>query len=216
MSTRSRVALQAAVLAMTSFIACVSERSSESELPGILTPSDLSFPYIAMPSCPGETCSYGPRLACDSVLVFKRPGDSLPSGFLSPGDTFEVASGATVVQVPEVVVVTRPVTPSPYEDDPISLLPGDTVYVLDYLSEGIFNFWYDGRIRTRFSFWPSTYIDFGPDFDYRGKVVQEAVSSYWVQAPTSASENAWTPLDGSSVPLGRGDDGVQSCDAVDS
>ena len=159
----------------------------------------IAFPYRVEPACPGEGCSYGVWLACDSVPLFAAAGDSAPTGrYLLPDEAFEVTSGAVVVETPGIVAVKRPTLQAPYLTDAVTFLPGDTLYVLDYLGEGFFNAWYRGSIVEVEAFWPWENFYPAADFEFGGDLIQSGRASFWAKTSSGPSD-AWISVDGASV-----------------
>jgi hypothetical protein len=176
--------------------------AARSEVPvqEILAPPGLGLPHRVEPACPGEGCTFGTWLACDSVPLYASPGDaSATASVLPPNEPFEVATGMVIVDVPEVVVVTRPTPQISFEEDGVTFQPGDTLYVLDYLGEGFFNAWYVDTILETEVFWPWASFFPGSDFVYGGEVVQTGAASFWVRTTDEEGAAAWVWVDSASV-----------------
>lgn len=160
----------------------------------------INLPYLVEPACPGEGCSYGSWLACDSIPLYLTAGATTPTGeFLSPEQQFEVTSGAVVIEDPTVVVVTRPTRQAPFSDDARTFNPGDTLYVLDYLGEGFFNAHYSDSTIEVGVFWPWDNFFVRDDFEYGGEVVRAGRSSFWVRTVGVRGSEAWVWVDSASV-----------------
>ena len=165
-------------------VACEAQRPSDSAplVEQEVTPRGIELPYRVEPACPGEGCSYGTWVACDSVPLYRAAGELSPTGlYLSPEQQFGVTSGAVIVDAPTVVVVSRPTRQVPFSVDALTFDPGDTLYVLDYLGEGFFNAWYADSILEVEVFWPWSEFYPGDDFEYGGEVILPGSSSFWVQ-----------------------------------
>jgi hypothetical protein len=159
----------------------------------------IEFPYRVEPACPGEGCSYGLWLACDSVPLFAGPGDSSPTGqYLLPDQAFEVTSGAVVVETPGIVAVTRPTPQAPYLADAVTFVPGDTLYVLDYLGEGFFNAWHRGALLEVEAFWPWENFYPAAGFEFGGELIQAGRTSFWAKTSSGLS-GTWISVDDASV-----------------
>ena len=165
-----------------------------------MAPPGVELPYIVEPACPGEGCTFGRWLACDSIPLYRAPGEAGASGgYLSPDQSFEVTSGAVVVDVPGVIVVTRPVRQRMISSDSILFAPGDTLYVLDYVGEGFFHAWHADSVLEIEVFWPWEPFYAGPEYEYGGEVVQERSASFWVETPQSPSAPSWVWVDRSAL-----------------
>lgn len=161
-----------------------------------LTPPGLEFPYLVEPACPGEGCAYGAWLSCDSVPLYGGPDASTRLGtHLAPLETFDVESGAVVVHIPEVVVVTRPTRRIAYLDTSEMFEPEDTLYVLDYLGEGFFNIWFEGSIVEVEVFWPWEPFHPASGYEYGGRVIQDGESSFWARGHGQRGSKGWVWVD---------------------
>ncbi len=165
---------------------------------GVLAPPGMKLPYRIEPACPGEGCTYGEWLACDTVILRAAAGDTAAIGRpLLPGERFTVVTGVVLVEVPDVVVVTQPTRQAPYSINAVTFQPGDTLFVLDYVGEGFFRAWYRDSILEVDVFWPWDRFYPAPDFQYGGTVVQPGSRSFWVR--TDRTPEAWVPVDAAKV-----------------
>lgn len=160
----------------------------------------IELPYRVEPACPGEGCTYGVWLACDSIPLYRAPGETSPTDqYLSRAQAFEVTSGVVLVDAPTVVVVTRPTRQLPASIEAVTFEPGDTVYVLDYLGEGFFNAFYADSILEVEAFWPWGDFHPGQGFEYGGEVVRQGASSFWIQTADDEGSEAWVWADSAAV-----------------
>ena len=167
---------------------------------GSLQDADPSFPYVVEPACPGEGCMYDEWLACAAVPVYASLGDATESiSTLEVNERFSVLTGAVVVESPGIVAITRPARPVPFLEGEDIFQPGDTLYVLDYLGEGFYNTWFEGSFFETDQFWPGP--DFYPssDYEYRGSVVQEVESSFWIQIRSEDQGERWVDVSNASL-----------------
>ncbi len=199
---RPGVVASPALLLATLVMACGDQSAGQSRVrvQDVLAAAGLELPHRVEPACPGEGCAYGTWLACDSVPLYRSPWDpSEVAGYLVPDRPFEVGTGMVVVDVPEVVLVTRPTPRISFEEDGVTFQPGDTLYVLDYLGEGFFNAWYIDAILETEVFWPWADFFAASDFEYGGEVIQNGSASFWVQTTDSEGSEGWVWVDSASV-----------------
>ena len=162
--------------------------------------SELLFPYVVQPACPGEGCMFDEWLACGAVPVYASLGVAMnPVTTLEANERFEVLTGAVVVDSPGIVAITRPSRPVPFLDGEDIFQPGDTLYVLDYLGEGFYNTWFKGAFFETAQFWPGPDFFTSSDYEYGGSVVHEGESRFWVQIRSDDQEEGW--VDVFDVPL---------------
>ena len=77
--------------------------------------SELLFPYVVQPACPGEGCMFDEWLACGAVPVYASLGVATnPVTTLEATERFEVLTGAVVVDSPGIVAITRASRPVPF------------------------------------------------------------------------------------------------------
>lgn len=158
-------------------------------------PFDL--PYVIEDACPGECCGYGTWTAETPITVFRSRGNtSRPYFRIRPGESFEALGGSVLVLRPGIVVVED--TVPAYERSPkgLGFLPGDTVYVLDYVGEGHLHVWYEGEEVGVTSFWQDTTRWWGdvPRWS-KGRLVQRGQNSWWVHVRTEEGETGWFEFD---------------------
>lgn len=101
-------------------------------------------------ACPFECCVYGEWTAeSDVPLQAQERGRAAPAGVIPAGQTFRADSGTVHITGLMVVAVEDSVGDPPYW----SFAPGDTLVVLDYVGEGRYNVWHEGRIQVAEGFW---------------------------------------------------------------
>lgn len=159
-------------------------------------PEGLSMPLVERPACPGEGCSFGEWLACDTVSVFLHEGDTTAlAGRLLPGEPMTVHDGAVIVRTPGIVAVQRDGPRGFSQAGEVALAPGDTVYVLNYLGEGVFNAWVRDTLMEVEVFWPWDDWLVGDDHDYAGEVVQEADTEFWLRVAAPGGGEGFVLVD---------------------
>lgn len=124
------------------------------------------MPMVRAGSCPGEDCEYGYLVkACkDLPLLATDSSGALPTGItLRKGDTATLVTGNLHLLEPGIVVMKRDFAITDIVDegsdykaprpDTLRFFAGDTVYVLDYLELGSWNWWYRGKLGSGDEFW---------------------------------------------------------------
>ncbi len=92
--------------------------------------------YIARPACPGEGCRWGVWTARRNIGLFRAPGARGLSGRLQRGER------VAVLAAEHHVLPVRGQVTAPFND----LRLGETVWLMNPLSEGTSNIWIRGRI----------------------------------------------------------------------
>jgi hypothetical protein len=141
-------------------------------------------------ACPFECCGYRTwsepvDLELLSELRTGEPVDTIPAG-----ERFEAETGIVFVTGLMLVLPTdtlgaygdpRPGAPLPGEPWRPAWFPGDTLVVLDYVGEGVFNVWHDGEVAEVSQFWESLNVDLGPG-PSRGTSIGKNETEWWVRA----------------------------------
>lgn len=137
-------------------------------------------------ACPFECCVYRewtPGVEIQLVSGPRRTAD--PTSSVSAGEPFTADSGRVYITGLAVAAVHD--TTDVYPDQ--TLVPGDTVVLLDHVGEGHYNVWRGGEVLQVESFWE----------DWRtpttGELLGEYASEWWVHATTSAGERGWFRAD---------------------
>jgi len=115
-------------------------------------------------SCPGEDCTYGYLVAaCEDIpLVTTDSSGAKPTGIIVyKGDTVTLVTGNLHLLEPGIAVMKRDYAITDIVDDDykaprpdtLRFFAGDTVYVLDYLELGSWNWWYRGKPGSGGEFW---------------------------------------------------------------
>ncbi len=194
---RGMAACLGAALLLQLGCSSVPDRDEGAPAPAIV-PAGLAFPYVKRPACPGEGCTYGTWLACDTVQVYGAEGDTTAVAYLlAASDSFEVHAGAVYVRAPGAVVVSRPVYQIGFDSSGVLFQPGDTLFVLDYLGEGFFDAWYRDTVLETEVFWPWEHWFPSPDYVYGGRVVQEGETEFWIEITSrpGKGKHGWVVVD---------------------
>jgi hypothetical protein len=122
------------------------------------------MPMVLAGSCPGESCTYGYLVtACEDIaLVTTDSSGAKPTGIIvHKGDTVTLVTGNLHLLEPGIAVMKRDHAITDIVDDDykaprpdtLRFFAGDTVYVLDYLELGSWNWWYRGKPGSGNEFW---------------------------------------------------------------
>lgn len=154
--------------------------------------ADVPQPYVDRGVCPFECCVYGEWTAREPLRVYSAERDTSNVAFtLAAGETFEGVTGNVYVDPVGVAVVTDTVTYGP-DDARAQLLPGDTLYVLSHLGEGVFNMWHDGEVKEIYAFWGGSTLEPG---GAKGRLLREPETEWWAQVRNEAGETGWLLMD---------------------
>jgi len=165
------------------------------------------MPMVRVGSCPGEDCSYGNLVtACEDLpLVSTDSIGAKPTGFIvHKGDTVTLATGNLHLLEPGIVVMKRDYAITDIIDqssdykaprpDTLRFFAGDTVYVLDYLELGAWNWWYRGKPGSDDEFWTGAFQrSYGPEDDQRpGVAILKPRGEWWYKLQVDADdEGGW-------------------------
>jgi hypothetical protein len=141
-------------------------------------------------ACPFECCGYRTWSEPVDLALLSEPRTGQPLDTIPTGERFEAETGIVFVTGLMLVLPTdtfgaygdpRPDTPLPGEPWRPAWLPGDTLVVLDYVGEGVFNVWHDGEVAQVSQFWESPDVDLGPG-PSRGTSFGKYEIEWWVRA----------------------------------
>lgn len=167
-----------------------------------LVAAGLPQPYVDRGVCPFECCVYREWLAREPLRVYRSERDTSEVAFtLAAGEEFEGITGNVYVDPVGIAVVTDTVTYGPDEARE-QLLPGDTLYVLSHLGEGVFNMWHDGEIKEIYAFWGESGLEPGGP---KGKLLREPETEWWAQVRNQEGETGWILMDAVGGKIGRVD-----------
>lgn len=165
------------------------------------------MPMVRAGSCPGEDCTYGYVVqACEDLpLVETDSSGAKPTGIIvHKGDSATLVTGNLHLLQPGIVVMKRDYTITDLVDessdykaprpDTLRFFAGDTVYVLDYLELGAWNWWYRGKLASGDEFWTGVLQrSYGPGDDERPAVsISRPRGEWWYKLQVNAnSEGGW-------------------------
>jgi hypothetical protein len=154
-----------------------------------MAPEGLSFPLIVQAGCRNESCMGGTWAACDRIPVVQAPLEpDRVIAWLTRNERFEVVGANRVVRTPGVIRMIRDSRQGTSGEE-VLLRAGDTVYVLDYRSEGGFNIWHDGGIFQVYVFWPWKAQPGATG--HPAEVLREAESEFWLRVETGSGVRGW-------------------------
>ena len=143
--------------------------------------------YESAGICPFECCTYRDWTADADIPVHASRSERAPVLFrLRRGETLRALTGVVVTDKPGVVKVTRPLQGGTLVDGSgpaLSLQPGDVVYRLAPLGEGVYRFWYRGKVY-------QSSEDMLPM-----PTVREAEITWWKQVRNRRGQTGWTRSD---------------------
>ena len=165
------------------------------------------MPMVKAGSCPGEDCTYGYLVvACEdlSLLSIDSAG-AKPLGIaLHKGDTATLVTGNLHLLQPGIVLMKRDYAITDVVDessdykaprpDTLRFFAGDTVYVLDYLELGAWNWWYRGKAGSGGEFWTGVLQrSYGPGDEKRPAVaISKPRGEWWYQLQIDTNnEGGW-------------------------
>jgi len=155
------------------------------------------LPYIIPNDCQLECCRLGDWHTTFAPLpVAKGPIDTQRVAVIPPRTAFHVDSTVIVVRQAGVAVVTKPVRMQQYSRDSTMLMPGDTVYLLNYEGNDSFRAVVHGKIQYVDGFWGAGGPGMGKPADTPsyGKVLREEVTEWWVRVARPAKYVGWANM----------------------
>ena len=162
---------------------------------------------VRVGACPGEDCTYGNLVtACESLpLVATDSVGAKPTGVVvHRGDTVTLATGNLHLIEPGIVLVKRDYAITDVVDesadykaprsDTLRFVAGDTVYVLNYLELGAWEWWYRGKPGSGDEFWTGAFQrSYGPGDDQRPAVaISKPRGEWWYKLQVGTDgEGGW-------------------------
>ena len=149
-------------------------------------------------ACPFECCGYRTWSEPVDVVLLSEPRTGEPVDTIPAGEAFEAEAGIVFVTGLLLALPAdtlgeygdpRPEVPVPEEWHP-TWVPGDTLVVLDYVGEGVFNVWHEGEVAQVSQFWESPEVDLGPGLPL-GTSLGEHETEWWVRARRPDGTVGW-------------------------
>ena len=148
-----------------------------------------SMPVIFKNICPGEGCSFGEWLTCDTARVYTDASSTAATAFmLKRGERFTTLSGDMHVKRAGMIVFTRN-TRVTGESGSYYFTPADTIYPLVYWGEGAGTWYFRGKQSDADFFFGN---GFDPDWDGPGyDNVRGINAEWWVKLRAKDGREGW-------------------------
>ncbi|MCK5235438.1 MAG: hypothetical protein KAR06_00520 [Deltaproteobacteria bacterium] len=148
--------------------------------------------YINKEACPGERCLFGTWDVRKDMKLFDTPNGNTVIGSISKGEEVSAITGEMHLK-PVPVVVVYPVTIG--WSQKVQLKEGDVFFILDYVGEGLYNFWYKGLIDEDELYDIKDYCRFPRnrcwlEYVYPKSEMQDTV--WWVKIKTKDGIEGWS------------------------
>lgn len=155
--------------------------------------------YVDSGACPFECCRYGTWTAREPRLVRARPDSTSPVVDTIPaGESVQAVTGH-VRTVPAPFLVKRAMSGL---QEGQRWVPGDTIWLLTYLGEGVYHAWTDSAVvEVPLELDPSARP--GEDDSEMGVLLRPRESEWWVRIRRPGGTVGWV----------RGNDGFSGTDA---
>lgn len=153
------------------------------------------MPYEDVGACPFECCTYREWTATARVTLLRDRRAGSGTAFVAqPGDRVRAITGVVITTRPGRAQVNRPVDLWTTEGT-IHVVPGETLYLLTYRGEGYFTAWFKGRLYDQVD--ASMFAGVNGACETHpekchGRVVEKAVSEWWVRVKSLKSVTGWT------------------------
>lgn len=138
----------------------------------------LKLPYKDFGACPFECCTYRQWIAKKNLVLYKKMGDKSPVAFkVRKGEKVTGVTGVVITNVAGKAEVLKTRT---LESSKVQLTKGDTLFLLTYLGEGWYRFWYKGKF-----FEEDGYAD-------GIKILSQPKAVWWVKIKNRKGQIGWT------------------------
>jgi hypothetical protein len=139
------------------------------------------MPYVIDDVCPIECCTFGPWVANTRLKVRTAPRSEAPVAFyIGPGSHFEAVTGQLHISQFGLVVARRATTVEDEVAGKLLVARGDTMLVLGYRGDDVFEVWRRGRQLAIPAFWPAPELG-SAQGDMPGEVLRPMLSRWWVK-----------------------------------
>jgi hypothetical protein len=160
-----------------------------------------SMPMVYKDVCPGEGCSFGEWLTCDTLRVFTAPADNPTTAFvLHRGDRFTALTGDVHIKQAGMVGFNRNVKVNE-EGMKFFFTPADTLYPLLYEGEGFGTWYFRGKESGGFFFFGNAdqeSVEIPLVAGVSGYVVLRPIKSeWWVKVRAKDGREGWLRPSGS-------------------
>ncbi|MFN2567749.1 MAG: hypothetical protein ABR499_22370, partial [Gemmatimonadaceae bacterium] len=147
-------------------------------------------PVIRNGACPFECCRYGRWTLREPAVARRRPSRSAPVAYrLATGAKLVADTGFVRIDTIGLIVLREN-----YVDrmNGIPYVAGDTLLVLDYVGENVFNAWLRGRAIQTEVFW----LNDDPERprELPGRVVRDHSSQWWARVRDRRGRTGWVDM----------------------
>jgi len=152
--------------------------------------------YADFGACPFECCTYRRwGVSADTVLYKERSTRSPVAGRARKGEHVEGLTGVVITANPGVVKVKKEMTLG-IDGRKVKARPGDVLYLLHYEGEGLYKFWFRGRIyQDEMPYQPRLHQSAESEAKARELIefVNEPETIWWVKVRNRRGQVGWTP-----------------------
>jgi len=154
--------------------------------------SPPNLPYVKSPSCPFEGCQYGKWKLRKPLKLYSAPDiNSVAVADLKVNEKIDALSGQVITSHYGIVNVVKKTKISSNDNEVFLLKPGDVLYEMSYLGEGICSVFYKGKIIEIPRGWDPDKVGH-IDQDSWGQLVQKRRSDWWVKVFVPKTKmNGW-------------------------
>jgi hypothetical protein len=150
-------------------------------------------PFEDVGACPFEGCVYREWVANAPITIRQDRRDSAPIAFrLHVGERISALTGVVVTIKPGRVRFRQAATLNS-ASDPISVAPGDTLYLLTYQGEGFTKAWFNGRVYTDVDV--TDFVTGACDSERArctGRLIERSKTQWWVRVRNQSGNEGWT------------------------
>jgi hypothetical protein len=148
-----------------------------------------TVPMVFRDVCPGEVCSFGLWVACESIRLLSEPRLGAPVvATVQSKDTIITITGNQVVERAGKIIF-RDTVSVDGEMERYLFTPADTLYPLSYDGEGYGTWFFHGRVGGGEWFFHEG-SDM-PQYNPAVRIVRERVTDWWVKAREAGGKEGW-------------------------
>lgn len=137
--------------------------------------------FIHRGACPFECCRYGEWRTTAAVPVFRSQRLTGVAFTMPEGQPFLADSGTVFIDDVLLIAVHDSVGDPPYW----SFVPGDTLVVLDYVGEGRYRAWHEGKVLEVEGFWGAERMPLVAE------MIGRWTSEWWVHVTLPDGRTGW-------------------------
>ncbi|MBI5837271.1 MAG: hypothetical protein HZB25_08505 [Candidatus Eisenbacteria bacterium] len=149
--------------------------------------------FIERGACPFECCGYGRWWAEGPLTVYRREGDTTRVAYrLRDGERFTAVTGNVHVLRAGIVRMTRATPAGQFL--PFETTEGESLFVLDYQGDAVWEVWHRGYIHTLDQFWDD---EGGPELPC--ELLRAPESNWWARIVDRRGRPGWLFMDRARV-----------------